>query len=117
MAGIVLRERRPTVSTVLLVVGSLAPSVAWYWLPPVYLLTIAIAAAALLSARVDPAPFLRTSDSDSTRGPGPRSRIPVRAPLLWAAGGRALYSDRWKTPPVGRSAQPFHRAREQGWRI
>lgn len=49
--GLLHRDKRPNLSTALLVVGSLAPSVAWYWLPPMWLLSIGIAAAALISAR------------------------------------------------------------------
>lgn len=48
-AGLWLRGRRPVVGTALLVVGALAPSVAWFWLPPVYLLTGVIAVLALLT--------------------------------------------------------------------
>lgn len=50
--GLVLRgrETRPALSTVLLVLGSPAPSIAVFWLPPVYLLSVAIAATAIVSA-------------------------------------------------------------------
>jgi hypothetical protein len=47
--GLYLRRRRPLLSTALLVVGSLAPSLAWFWLPPVYLVTVAIAVAAIIT--------------------------------------------------------------------
>ena len=54
--GLVLRLRgiNPIVSTVLMSVGALAPSVAWFWLPPVYLLTLAVIVTALVTARNRP---------------------------------------------------------------
>lgn len=48
-AGLWLRGRRPVVGTALVVVGALAPSVAWFWLPPVYLLSVVITVLALLT--------------------------------------------------------------------
>ena len=55
-AGLALRLRagRPMLSTLLLSIGAFAPSIAWFCLPPVYLLTIAIIALALASARNRP---------------------------------------------------------------
>lgn len=50
-----VRGRNPIVSTVLLVVGAFAPSAAWFWLPPVYLLTLAVIVTALATARNRPA--------------------------------------------------------------
>jgi hypothetical protein len=47
--GLLRRLNGTMGSTMLLVVGSPAPSVAWFWLPPVYLLTVAIAVTALMS--------------------------------------------------------------------
>lgn len=38
-------------STMLLVVGAFAPSAAWFWLPPVYLLTAAVVIVALITVR------------------------------------------------------------------
>ena len=54
--GLVLRLNggRPVFSTVLLVLGAFAPSTAWFWLPPVYLLTAAIIVTALLTVRKRP---------------------------------------------------------------
>jgi hypothetical protein len=49
-----LRTRRPLVSTGLLVVGAFAPSAAWFWMPPVYLLTAAVIVTALLTIRSRP---------------------------------------------------------------
>lgn len=51
LAGLVLRsrDRRPVLSTVLLVLGCPAPSFAVFWLPPVYLLSVAIAMTAIAS--------------------------------------------------------------------
>jgi hypothetical protein len=57
VAGLVLRTSRPWLATVLLVVGAAAPAVAWFWLPPVYLLSLAIVVAALVDshgARLQP---------------------------------------------------------------
>lgn len=48
------KTRRPVVSTALLMVGAFAPSLAWFWLPPVYLVTAAIMIVALVTARSDP---------------------------------------------------------------
>lgn len=55
-AGLVLRlrGRNPVVSTVLLLVGAFAPTTAWFWMPPVYLLTLAIITITLLTARSRP---------------------------------------------------------------
>jgi hypothetical protein len=47
VVGMVLRGRRPVMSTTLLVVGAAAPALAWFWLPPTYLLSLAIVLAAL----------------------------------------------------------------------
>jgi hypothetical protein len=52
--GLRLRTNRPVLSTVLLSVGAFAPSVAWFWLPPVYLLTVTVIIIALISARNGP---------------------------------------------------------------
>lgn len=49
-----LRGRNPILSTVLLIVGAFAPTAAWFWLPPVYLLTLAVIGIALFSARNQP---------------------------------------------------------------
>lgn len=49
-----LRGRNPIISTVLLVVGAFAPSAAWFWMPPVYLLTLAVIGMALFTARNRP---------------------------------------------------------------
>ena len=56
MGGLILRAReaRPRLATALLVIGAPAPSVAFFWFPPLYLLSMAIVAAALLSAPRDP---------------------------------------------------------------
>ncbi len=50
-AGLTLRLRgtNPAVATALLMVGAFAPSVAWFWLPPVYLLTVAVVVTALMT--------------------------------------------------------------------
>lgn len=55
-AGLTLRLRasRSVVSTMLLVVGAFAPTAAWFWMPPVYLLTAAVIVTALISARNPP---------------------------------------------------------------
>jgi hypothetical protein len=51
-AGMILRakEIKPRTSTLLLVLGAPAPSVAFFWLPPLYLLSVLVLIAALLSA-------------------------------------------------------------------
>ncbi|MDH3302831.1 MAG: hypothetical protein OES24_20220 [Acidimicrobiia bacterium] len=49
-----LRTRRPVLSTLLLAVGAFAPSSAWFWLPPVYLVTAAIIIVAVFTARNEP---------------------------------------------------------------
>jgi hypothetical protein len=49
LIGLIRGERGTEPSTALLVIGSPAPSIAWLWLPPVWLLTIAIAVTALVS--------------------------------------------------------------------
>jgi hypothetical protein len=53
IGGIVLRVRGSVSrwSTALLLIGSPAPSLAMFWLPPVYLLSLAIAVLAIVSAR------------------------------------------------------------------
>ncbi len=55
-AGLVLRLRGTSqlVSTALLVVGAFSPSVAWFWMPPVYLVTVAIIVMALATFRSQP---------------------------------------------------------------
>ena len=52
MIGLVwrARETRPVLSTAFLVLGSPAPSLAVFWLPPIYLFSVAIAVTALVSA-------------------------------------------------------------------
>lgn len=54
--GLTLRFRtyKPILSTVLLSVGAFAPSAAWFWLPPVYLLTFAVIVTALITAQNRP---------------------------------------------------------------
>jgi hypothetical protein len=47
--GLALRRRRPVASTLLLIIGAAAPSLAWYWLPPVHLLGPAIIVLALVT--------------------------------------------------------------------
>jgi hypothetical protein len=47
--GLVVRKRRPFGSMCLLGVGAIGPSLALFWLPPVYLLTIATIAVAIAS--------------------------------------------------------------------
>ena len=49
-----LRGTNPIVSTGLLLTGAFAPSLAWFWLPPVYLLTVAVIVTALLTVRNGP---------------------------------------------------------------
>jgi hypothetical protein len=49
LLGLIRRLNGREHSTVLLVVGSPAPAIAWFWLPPMFLLAVAIAATALLS--------------------------------------------------------------------
>ncbi len=49
--GLWMRPRRPIPALWLIIVGAFAPSVAWYWLPPVYLLTIATIALAVMTTR------------------------------------------------------------------
>ena len=51
LAGLVVRVSSPSTSTALFVVGAAAPSVAWFWLPPVYLLSVLIVVVALVDAR------------------------------------------------------------------
>lgn len=46
-----LTTNRPSLATILLLVGSFAPSAAWFWLPPIYLLTVAIIVVALVITR------------------------------------------------------------------
>lgn len=52
LAGMIFRakEIKPRTGTLLLVVGAPAPSAAFFWLPPIYLLSVLILIAALLSA-------------------------------------------------------------------
>lgn len=50
-----LRASRPTLATALLTIGAFAPSMAWFWLPPAYLLTLAVIVAAVVTARNRPA--------------------------------------------------------------
>ncbi len=52
LSGVIVRAKktRPRIGTALLVVGAPAPAVAWFWFPPLYLLSLAILVAALLSA-------------------------------------------------------------------
>ena len=45
---------KPVLSTTLLVVGAFAPSAAWFWLPPVYLLTAAVVIIALVTSQNRP---------------------------------------------------------------
>ena len=52
--GLRLRTQRPVTSTGLLLVGAFAPSLAWFWLPPVYLVTVAIMVVAVYTARNEP---------------------------------------------------------------
>lgn len=52
--GLRLKTHRPVLSTALLVVGAFAPSLAWFWLPPVYLITAAIIIVAVFTARNEP---------------------------------------------------------------
>lgn len=52
--GLRLRTNRPVISTGLLLVGAFAPSLAWFWLPPVYLVTVAIMVVAVFTARNEP---------------------------------------------------------------
>jgi hypothetical protein len=47
--GLQVRAKEPSESMVLLVVGSFAPTAAWYNLPPAYILTVAIAGLALFT--------------------------------------------------------------------
>jgi hypothetical protein len=51
VAGLVMQSTRPGLATILFVLGSPAPAVAWFWLPPVYLLSLAIVLAALVDYR------------------------------------------------------------------
>lgn len=55
-AGLALRltARMPGLATVLLLIGAFAPTVAWFWLPPVYAATATIAILALVTGRVPP---------------------------------------------------------------
>lgn len=71
-AGLVLRLTvdRPVVSTVLLVIGAFAPSTAWFWLPPVYLLTVSIVAVALITARNGPIARPRVASPTAPGGTG-----------------------------------------------
>jgi hypothetical protein len=47
--GLWARQTRPVLSTLLLSVGALAPSLAFFWLPPVYLVSLAIIVLAVLT--------------------------------------------------------------------
>jgi hypothetical protein len=49
LVGLVRRLNGSAHSTVLLVAGSPAPAMAWFWLPPVWLLAVGIAVTALIS--------------------------------------------------------------------
>lgn len=51
LVGLVLRlrEEAPRLGTGLMALGALAPSVAWFWFPPLYLLSLAVFVLALLS--------------------------------------------------------------------
>jgi hypothetical protein len=49
VAGLVSHDRRPARSTVLLVIGCPAIALAWFWLPPAYLLSVVLAVAAVIS--------------------------------------------------------------------
>ncbi len=62
-AGLALRllTYRPVVSTILMAIGAFAPSVAWFWLPPVYLLTAVVIITALVTARNQPLDRPRTA--------------------------------------------------------
>jgi hypothetical protein len=62
-AGLALRllTYRPVASTTLMAVGAFAPSVAWFWFPPVYLLTAVVIITALLTARNQPLDRPRTA--------------------------------------------------------
>jgi hypothetical protein len=62
-AGLALRllTYRPVVSTTLMAIGAFAPSVAWFWLPPVYLLTAVVIITALVTARNQPLDRPRTA--------------------------------------------------------
>ncbi len=52
IAGLILRVRqtRPRLATAMLVLGAPAPSLAFFWLPPIYLLSLGILGTALASA-------------------------------------------------------------------
>lgn len=56
LAGIVVKAsgNRRGLAAGLLVLGSPAPALAWFWLPPVYLVSIAIAVLALVSMAYRP---------------------------------------------------------------
>ena len=56
VVGLIVRATRPLLSAGLLVVGAAAPALAWFWLPPVYLLSFAIAVTAIGSARYQTGP-------------------------------------------------------------
>lgn len=49
--GLALLTARPQAATALLTIGAAAPALAWFWLPPVYLLTAAIAITAVATRR------------------------------------------------------------------
>jgi hypothetical protein len=49
LIGLIRRDRGTEPSTPFLVIGSPAPALAWFWLPPMLLLTVAIAVTAVLS--------------------------------------------------------------------
>lgn len=51
VSGLVMQSTRPRLASLLFVVGAPAPAVAWFWLPPVYLLSLAIVVAALVDYR------------------------------------------------------------------
>ena len=56
-----LRTNRPLASTALLIVGAFAPSAAWCWIPPVYLLTAAVIIIAVATIRTPALPHSSTT--------------------------------------------------------
>lgn len=51
VGGLVTQSTRPRLASLLFVVGAPAPAVAWFWFPPVYLVSLAIVVAALVDYR------------------------------------------------------------------
>lgn len=49
VVGLLGRDRHPGRSTTLLIIGSPVIAIAWFWLPPAYLLTIGLVVATLVS--------------------------------------------------------------------